>query len=72
MKKVIGKIAKLLTDDNFLEFLWYILYVLWFGFVGRIIITSNQHIIVKILMLAGDIWWALYVIAQHNNSNKEE
>lgn len=72
MKKVIGKIVKALTDENFLEFLWYILYVMWFGYVGRIIITSNQHIIIKILLIAGDLWWALYVIAQHhNNSNNE-
>lgn len=70
MKRVIDKIIELLTDDNFLEFLWYIIYVLWFGFIGRMIIASNQHTIVKILMLIGDLWWALYAFIQHHNSNK--
>ena len=68
MKKVVGKIVEFLTDHNFLSVLWYILYVAWFGFVGRMIIVSNQHIIVKILMLIGDIWWGFYTFAHHYNS----
>ena len=68
MKKLIGKIVEFLTDEETLSGLWYIIYVLWFGFVGRMIIVSDQHIIVKILMLIGDLWWALYAFMKHYNS----
>jgi hypothetical protein len=72
MKKLKDKLLDIITDDNFLEALWYIVYVLWFGFVGRMIIISDLHIIVRILMLLGDLWWALYIFAQHHyNSDKE-
>ena len=62
------KIVKFISSEEFLSLLWYVLYVLWFGLVGRIIITSNQHIVVKILMLIGDLWWAFYAFMSHYNS----
>ncbi len=71
IKKVIGKVVEFLTDEGFLGVLWYVLYVMWFGFTGRIIITSNQHIIVKILMIIGDLWWGFYVFISHYNSTSE-
>lgn len=71
MKKIINKIKDFFTDEGNLDFLWYISYVFWFGFVGRIIIVSEIHIAFKIIMIIGDLWWALYVFIQHFNSNKE-
>ena len=71
MKKVLSKIVEFISDSKFLSFLWYIVYVMWFGFVGRMIIVSDQHIIVKILMLIGDVWWALYTFIHHYNSTDE-
>ena len=71
MKEFIKKIIGFLKDENFLEVLWYVSYVLWFGFVGRMIIVSDQHIIVKILMIIGDLWWAIYVFMHYYNSTKE-
>ena len=72
MKKLICKILETLKDPDFLGVLWYIAYVLWFGFVGRIIIISDLHIIAKILMIAGDLCWGFYVFVLHYNNLDEE
>ena len=71
MKKLIKKIIGFLKDDDLLGVLWYIGCVLWFGFVGRMIIVSDQHIIVKILMIIGDLWWGFYAFIKHYNSIEE-
>jgi hypothetical protein len=71
MKELINKIKEFLKDKNTLEALWYISCILWFGFVGRIIIVSDLHIIVKIIMIIGDLWWGFYVFMSYYESNKE-
>ena len=71
MKRLINKIKDVFTDNSTWDGLLYIVHILWFGFVGRIIIVSELHIIVKILMIIGDIWWAFYTFMLHYDSNKE-
>lgn len=71
MKELINKIKEFLKDKNTLEALWYISYIFWFGFVGRIIIVSDLHIIVKIIMIIGDLWWGFYVFMSYYDSTKE-
>ena len=71
MKRLINKIKDVLTDDATLDVLFYIAFVLWFGFVGRFIIVSELHIIAKILLIIGDLWWAFYTFMLHYGSNKE-
>ena len=71
MKELINRIKEFLKDKSTLEALWYIGYVLWFGFVGRIIIVSDLSIIVKIIMIIGDLWWGFYVFMSYYNSTKE-
>ena len=72
-KSKIKKFLFKLEDEGFFSILWYFSLVLWFGFVGRVIIVSNLHIIVKTLMIIGDLWWLFYVFCQHyfNNENEE-
>lgn len=68
IKSLFTKIVETLKDKNFLDSVLFIVYILWFGFVGRIIIVSELHIIVKILMIIGDLWWGLYVMfSLHSN-----
>lgn len=72
MKKLIRKIVEFFTDEGNLDALFTIFYIFWFGFVGRIIIMSDIHIVFKIIMIAGDLIIGLYMfVQQHNNSTKE-
>ena len=70
MKKI-RKFIEFLTSKEVLGVLWYVTYVLWFGFVGRMIIVSDQHIVVKILMIIGGLFWAFYALISHINSMEE-
>lgn len=72
-----SKIKKLLKNlraerEGFFSILWYVSLVLWFGFVGRIIIVSEMHIILKILMIIGCLWWGFYVFVLHYNLSEED
>ena len=71
IKKLFSKIIDFFTDGGNLDALWFIFFVFWFGFIGRIIIISDIHIVFKIIMIAGDLLLALYMFVQHHNSTKE-
>ena len=71
IKNLFSKIIDFFTNEGNLDVLLGIFYIFWFGFVGRIIIISDIHVVFKIIMIAGDLFLALYMFVQHHNSNKE-
>lgn len=71
IKKLFSKIIDFFTNEGNLDALLGIFYIFWFGFVGRIIIISDIHIVFKIIMIAGDLFLALYMFVQQHNSTKE-
>lgn len=71
MKKL-KKLLKKLKGEGIFSALWYVSFVLWFGLIGRTIIVSDLHIIFKILMIIGGLWWGFYVFIMHYSLNEEE
>lgn len=73
MKKLKKLLKELKTErKGLLSILWYITFVLWFGFVGRTIIVSEMHVILKIVMIAGCLWWCFYTFVLHYSNTENE